>query len=99
MGVLRVSCETSVAANFGVLGETNPMKVVGSRNDPMKLSIIGIYACLQNNTGREPTTTTFSPSSCLTVSTPPRGSGTKKAPERPGPLAQTVSGEATTVVL
>ncbi len=67
--VLRIfsSCEASVAANFGVLGKQNPMKVVGSRNDPMKLSIIRIYACLQNNTSQEPITT-FSPSSCLIVS-------------------------------
>ncbi len=35
MRVLRVSCEASVAANFGVLGETEPHDDPFVRNNPM----------------------------------------------------------------
>ncbi len=82
MHVLRVSSEASVAANFGVLGETNPMKggVTKQPHDGV-LSVVP-YLYLQNNTGKSLSSPPppASPSVPL-LRGPPRGPGTKKTPE------------------
>ncbi len=97
MHVLRVSSEASVAANFGVLGETNPMK--GGVTKQPHDSVLSIAISTSKTIPARAYHLLLPHRQYPSSGGPPRGPGTKKAPVSPGPLAQTVSGEATVVLL